>query len=53
MVSIKTYVVDKLQEWYDIPEDARGNYAAIINRVKYLLDNFRYIFENLSVHTPY
>ena len=53
MVSMKTFVVGKLREWYDIPEDTRGNHVAIINRVKYLLDNFRYIFENLSVHNPY
>jgi hypothetical protein len=49
MALMKTYVVDKLREWYDIPEDTRGNHAAIINRVKYLLNNFRYLFENLSV----
>jgi hypothetical protein len=50
IISMKTLVVSKIREWYDIPEDTRGNHAAISDRVKYLLDSYRYIFENLSVH---
>lgn len=50
---MKSYVVDKLREWYDIPTETNTNRAAIFDRVKYLLDDFRYIFEKLSVRYPY
>jgi hypothetical protein len=48
---MKTLVVSKIREWYDIPEDTRRNHAAISDRVKYLLNSYSYIFENLSVCT--
>ena len=53
MGTMKTYVVNNLRAWYDIPEDIRANHTAIINRVKYLLGNSRYIFESLEVCNPF
>jgi hypothetical protein len=51
MYSMKSYVVDRIRDWYAIP-DEKGDppEAAIVDRVKYLLFKHRYIFENLEVH---